>query len=195
MLERILFISALSAAALRSKLGKTNLAYSSEKNSHLVSVREGAFRDLVPAIIHWRELSEDQVGVITANQAMEKMRWVKSIADQKMLWAIAETQGKFAGVLILSLYPGNLGKDSRTRELGISTHRNFREKGVGTALMKYAVNWARMKKIADIKLVVLSTNKKAIGLFEKNQFKREGIEPVSLLNGTTVERIVMSRQV
>ena len=60
-------------------------------------------------------------------------------------------------------------------ELGISIASGYRGQGIGTALMREAVHWARQTGILTrIQLFVFARNQRAIHLYENFGFKIEG---------------------
>jgi RimJ/RimL family protein N-acetyltransferase len=59
--------------------------------------------------------------------------------------------------------------------IGISVHRQFRNRGVGTALLLELINWARSTGVVKrIELSVYARNERAIHVYEKLGFVQEG---------------------
>jgi RimJ/RimL family protein N-acetyltransferase len=59
--------------------------------------------------------------------------------------------------------------------IGISVHREFRGRGVGTALLRELVDWARATGVVKrIELSVYARNERAIHVYEKLGFVHEG---------------------
>lgn len=103
----------------------------------------------------------------------------------------AEIDGKLVGSLSLARY-GNLKKTEHVRSLGMGVAEAYRGKGVGIALMDYAIKWARGRKLDKIGLSVFSTNKRAIRLYEKFGFAREGVRKKQFrIDGRYVDEIMM----
>ena len=64
-----------------------------------------------------------------------------------------------------------------TAALGLNIKKNFRGRGIGTALLKRLMEWAKEKPdIERIELEVLANNHQAIHMYEKAGFVREGIK-------------------
>jgi RimJ/RimL family protein N-acetyltransferase len=60
-------------------------------------------------------------------------------------------------------------------EFGIGVAKNFWGYGIGKNLLKASIDWAEREGIQKITLSVLETNEKAIRLYEKLGFQREGV--------------------
>ena len=59
--------------------------------------------------------------------------------------------------------------------LGMSVHQVERNRGIGSALMAYAIDWARASGVLTrIELYVYASNARAIHLYEKFGFQLEG---------------------
>ncbi len=79
--------------------------------------------------------------------------------------------------------------------IGLMVHREYQDQGVGTALMEAALdvadNWLMLVRVD---LEVFSDNERAIHLYEKFGFQREGLLRASAIrNGAYVDEIVMAR--
>lgn len=61
-----------------------------------------------------------------------------------------------------------------TAELGMGILRHYREVGLGTALMDYALNWAAKNRIEKVNLGVRASNERAMALYNKFGFVQEG---------------------
>lgn len=58
---------------------------------------------------------------------------------------------------------------------GLAIHPSFAGKGLGAAMMKAIIKYAKEKGFLRIELSVLITNEKAIRLYEKAGFEKEGV--------------------
>lgn len=79
--------------------------------------------------------------------------------------------------------------------IGIMVHKDFQDKGVGTALMEALIdiadNWLMLVRV---ELSVYTDNKRAIHLYEKLGFKKEGIKKMAAIrNGKFTDEITMAR--
>lgn len=81
---------------------------------------------------------------------------------------VAEVDGQV--IAHLGLLPTSYG----TLELGMVIRDGFREMGIGTALMETGLPWARTTPAHKLELQVWPDNARAIRLYEKFGFDREG---------------------
>jgi RimJ/RimL family protein N-acetyltransferase len=117
----------------------------------------------------------------------------KGIGDRGVLWVLAEIEGELVGSLSLARHRDS-EKSKHVRSLAMGVAKEYRGMGVGTVLMGYAIRWARQRKVKKIVLSVFSTNRKAIALYEKFGFTREGNRRRQfLIDGKYVDEIMMAR--
>jgi ribosomal protein S18 acetylase RimI-like enzyme len=89
------------------------------------------------------------------------------------LFLIAELNGVRVGEV--NLRRGSREAFKHSAILGISVAREWRNKGIGSALMEHAIEWAKAKgALRRIELYVFATNAKAIRLYERFGFTIEG---------------------
>jgi len=150
--------------------------------------------DVKDAIQHWQALADELTYIATEHvSAEQRKRWVKSVDDREVLWIKAEISGEFVGSLSLARY-GNLEKSRHLRVLGMGVSKSLRGMGVGSALMDYAIGWARRKGLEKITLGVFSTNRGAIRFYEKFGFVREGVMKRQFrIQGKYVDEIAMAK--
>ncbi|MBC8588003.1 GNAT family N-acetyltransferase [Paratissierella segnis] len=95
------------------------------------------------------------------------------ISDNK-LYIIAEIDGKIVGSLNFS--GGSRQRTKHTGEFGVSVEKKYWGLGIGRELINYLIDWAEEGDvIKKINLRVREDNKRAIGLYEKLGFKKEGV--------------------
>lgn len=94
---------------------------------------------------------------------------------------------------------GNVSGGTRTvnrhnAELGISVHKDWRGQGVGTAMMQSMMDWARQNPILTrLELEVFAHNARAIYVYEKLGFKREGVRQRAYLKDNTyIDTLMMA---
>jgi len=96
---------------------------------------------------------------------------LESVPDHLLL--VAEIGSAFVGAA--QLFPLSTDQaNGRVGELGIYVLMPFRGKGVGTALMRELLCRASIWGYTEIVLSVLSTNERAIRLYEKFGFATQG---------------------
>lgn len=164
------------------------------KDGRKIAVRKVARRELGSMVEHWQSLADEGRYIATEQVSPEqKAKWERSLGDPDVLWARAEVDGRLAGSLSLGRY-GNLKKTKHVGELGMGVAKEFRGTGVGSALMDYAVKWAKRKKLKKIALSVFSTSRVAIRLYEKFGFVREGVRIGQfVIEGEYVDEVMMGR--
>ncbi len=101
-------------------------------------------------------------------------RWLRALARRRRALAlVAEVGGHVVG--FLTLEPGPFGqKDAHVATLGIMVAPGFRGQGVGTAMVRYAVSWARRHAFEKVQLEVFASNARALALYRKCGFVEEG---------------------
>ncbi|MGM0904447.1 MAG: N-acetyltransferase family protein [Bacillota bacterium] len=86
---------------------------------------------------------------------------------------VCEGNGRIVG---FSRCEGNqLKRLSHKVEFGVCVLKDFWGYGIGTNLLKETIRWADANKIKKITLNVLETNEKAIMLYKKYGFEKEGV--------------------
>ena len=77
--------------------------------------------------------------------------------------------------------------------IGISVNKEWRDKGLGTALMQRLIHWAKGKVIITrLELTVMTHNERAIHVYEKLGFKKEGRQRAALFkDGAYIDMYVM----
>lgn len=105
----------------------------------------------------------------TVSQMRKRFRQPKT-RDEVNLVAIAE--GRLVGTLWI-------GRESHpithhVGSLGMSVDKEWRGRGIGSALMSAAFRWARWADIEKIALTVYPDNEPAAGLYKKFGFLEEG---------------------
>jgi RimJ/RimL family protein N-acetyltransferase len=103
----------------------------------------------------------------------------KVFGDKGCLVIVAEVgeggKRKLVGNLTMTRY-GDVEKSKHVRVLGMLVVDGYREMGIGTKLMEYALRWARAEKgVEKVILGVFSKNRRALRLYEKFGFKVEGV--------------------
>ncbi|MEG0754433.1 MAG: GNAT family N-acetyltransferase, partial [Angelakisella sp.] len=79
--------------------------------------------------------------------------------------------------------------------IGIMVHKDYQNAGVGTALMKalldVADNWLMLVRV---ELTVFADNERAIHLYEKLGFEKEGLRRMAAIrNGEYADEFAMAR--
>lgn len=104
----------------------------------------------------------------------EEREKIAELADaDNAVWLVAEVDGQIIGVL--DCRGGRRAANRHSGGLGISVRKDWRNRGVGTALMEALIDWARANPvITRLELEVFTHNARAIHLYEKLGFQIEG---------------------
>jgi putative acetyltransferase len=105
---------------------------------------------------------------------------------------VAVIDGKAIGMIFLGREEN---RRSHVGSIGMAVHDAYAGRGVGTALMAAVVdtadNWLQIKRL---ELSVYADNARAIALYERFGFEREGFHPAySWRNGAWADSISMAR--
>jgi putative acetyltransferase len=105
---------------------------------------------------------------------------------------VAVIDGKAIGMIFLAREEN---RRSHLGSIGMAVHDAYAGRGVGTALMAAVVdmadNWLQIKRL---ELSVYADNARAIALYERFGFEREGFHPAySWRNGAWADSISMAR--
>lgn len=91
---------------------------------------------------------------------------------------VAILNGQHVGYLMVE---GNPSKRAIHRaDVLLAVQADAQGKGIGSALLQKAEEWASTKAISRFELTVLETNTPALKLFEKNKYESEGIRRGSM---------------
>jgi RimJ/RimL family protein N-acetyltransferase len=121
-------------------------------------------------------------------------RYVRSVRrhpDAVLL--VAEVNGQIAGRLSLARDPHP--SSGHVADFGLTVAAPYRRRGIGTALLSRADEWARRAGIRKLELHVFPHNEAAIALYEKVGYVREGyrVGHYRLPDGRFVDVILMAK--
>jgi len=90
---------------------------------------------------------------------------------------------------------GRLASTARHGVLAISVSQRYRRMGIGTQMMACLIGLSRKAGMKTLELHVLSTNPRAVALYEKFGFKRAGvIEKKIRRGGKSIDLLIMTRR-
>lgn len=102
--------------------------------------------------------------------------WINQLnTSANSLMLVAEHQGELIGNLDLTGH--HRSTMFHTAILGMGIAMNWRNTGVGTLLLKTALEWAKNSHLEIISLDVYTENKSGIALYQKLGFKEVGVIP------------------
>jgi RimJ/RimL family protein N-acetyltransferase len=176
---------------LKDKFQKNYLT----KNGRVFVVRRARPKDLEILIRNFQKVAHEGIYVATEKVSkVQKNRILASMKNPRTPTMVADfgKDGGIAGSLNLSSQR-EVKKMRHVLYLGMVVNKEFRENGVGSALMEHALEWAKtQKEIEKISLSVFSTNKRAIKLYKKFGFRVEGVlKKEFILKGKYADEVVM----
>jgi RimJ/RimL family protein N-acetyltransferase len=93
----------------------------------------------------------------------------RAIDEERALLLVADTGSKLVGDLWMELASYGVA------DLGMMVASGWRGRGVGSALLRAGIDWAREAGAHKVSLEVWPHNQAAIALYEKFGFEREGL--------------------
>jgi RimJ/RimL family protein N-acetyltransferase len=100
----------------------------------------------------------------------ERRLWLqREIATPQTLVLVATVSGATIGYLTA------VGSERRPAAIGLGVGEAWRNRGVGTQLVKDAIAWAQTQAIHKLAAEVFPHNQPTLHLFEKLGFEREGL--------------------
>ena len=150
-------------------------------------VREARSGDAAAIITHIRRVADEPnngIAIASASEFTytedEERALIQKVAEaDNRLMIVAEADAAIIGVA--SCNPGE-GGYRHTLSLGITVNRDWRNQGVGRAMMAYMIGWCRQNPaVHRLELWVFPDNPRAIHLYEKMGFQHEGNRRASFL--------------
>jgi RimJ/RimL family protein N-acetyltransferase len=143
-------------------------------------IREATPDDAEQIIIHNDSIANEPHNGITRGPGEgitledERAYLAASLASDNSLFLIAvQPTGKVIGVT--GLQGGRRKATRHSGGVGISVDREWRDKGVGSALLQHMIQWAKASNtIKRLELEVMTHNERAIHVYEKLGFQIEG---------------------
>ena len=165
-----------------------------------ITIREAEPRDAQQMIGFAQRLSEETdidvalvPGEFTLTVEQEEQIILDYAASENSAFFLAEADGEIVG--LLNCLGGKRDARRHVTSLGISVRRDWRNRGVGDALMKYAIDWARNTgTVRRIELSVFERNQGALHLYRKHGFVVEGHRRRSVFrNGKYIDDLIMAK--
>ena len=165
-----------------------------------IVVRAACLDDAATVLAHGRAVIEEDEFNVTSSEEYsftedQERDWVEQYAsDPAKLFIIAESARQMIGMLFLETKSRK--KISHVATLHMSVNKDWRDRGVGTALLQSAIEWAHSHPVIEkLGLAVFSSNTRAIGLYRKMGFVEEGrrLREVKFASGQYVDDILMHR--
>lgn len=164
------------------------------KDGRSVVVRRAEPRDAETWVENVNQIGAERVFLMTETLRPSVGQVTKQFADAdpaKELWICAELEGRVVGGA--NFLRGTHAKNAHVAELGVAIVKPVRGLGIGEALMRAGIAWAKSVGVTRLKLGVFATNDRAIALYRKLGFVEEGrLRGEVVLDGTPVDELLMA---
>lgn len=130
-----------------------------------IHVRPAEDRDRRRVALLFAEVAEERLWIATEPPVDVDARAAGWILEGDL---VAEAAGEIVGSIHVSPSKHGFG------EIGMAVQREWRGRGVGTALMVAAIDWARDHGLHKLSLSVFAHNDAAVALYRKLGFVEEG---------------------
>jgi L-phenylalanine/L-methionine N-acetyltransferase len=107
------------------------------------------------------------------SEASESFWLSEAMRSDTNLALVAEADGDVVGNVLVTVDRNIITDHMGT--LSISVADGWRDVGIGSALMGAALDWARQRGLAKVALGVFPDNARAIAVYERAGFAREGV--------------------
>ncbi|MDP5276491.1 GNAT family N-acetyltransferase [Chengkuizengella axinellae] len=117
---------------------------------------------------------------------------ITKLLKSKSMIFVAENNQGFAGYILANR--GTLQRIKHSAYIVIGILQASTGKGIGQMLFERMERWASKQQISRLELTVMTHNDKAIKLYEKMGFEKEGVKRHSLIiDGTSIDEYYMSK--
>lgn len=116
-------------------------------------------------------LTPERVRSFTLESEIELIQRYSTSDNSQFI--VADADGEI--IAAITLAGGDRDVNRHRVSLGISVAQGWRNQGIGTALMQYAIDWARENPVVHrLELEVFCHNERAIHVYKKLGFEIEG---------------------
>jgi RimJ/RimL family protein N-acetyltransferase len=159
-----------------------------------VLVRPATPADAEVHIANTHAIASERIYLMSESftRTVEEIRVQFRDADpQQVLWLVAEVDGAVVGGA--NFARGRWRKNAHTADLGVALLPGFRGRGIGEALMREGIEWARSVGVRKLTLGVFATNERAVALYRRLGFAEEArLRGQGILDGRPVDEILMA---
>ncbi len=138
---------------------------SSAKHSEDFEIRPAREEDRLPLAVLFAAVAEERTGIATEPPVDIEARAARWRLDGTLVAAAGDD---LVGLIHVEQTRFGFG------EIGMLVDREWRGRGVGSALVAAATEWARERSLHKLSLAVFVHNTAAIGLYRKFGFVEEG---------------------
>ncbi|TKG87409.1 GNAT family N-acetyltransferase [Puteibacter caeruleilacunae] len=130
------------------------------------------------------------------NTIKDQEEWInKFLLSENNLLVVAEYDGEIIGNIDITQQPRQML--CHTAFLGMGIHSDWQNQGIGSLLLKSAIDWSDSNpNIEQLWLMVFGNNKMGIKIYEKMGFVEDGRQQnfIKDLNGGYIDNVIMTRR-
>ncbi len=155
------------------------------------SIRKALPSDAKDVILCMQGVMDEKIYLVGEYYLLTERGEQDRIRNPDDLTLVCDYSGRVVGVL--TMQRGIHKKSRHTALLGIAISRGYRHKGIGTRMIRIALDWARNAGIKKVNLEVFSSNINAIKAYKKLGFHTEGSKKGQfLIDGDYVDDVLMT---
>ena len=158
------------------------------KDGQIAIVRSAMERDAEQYLQLGKSIMSEEIFTLTQVSEMkmtidQEKSWIQSNIDNKNhIILVVEKEDKLIGQIDFS--NGHRQRIEHTGAFGMGVHKDFRGQGVGSIWLQELITWATAHHtIEKINLCVHHTNTRAISMYKKFGFQKEGVRTKDLKYG------------
>lgn len=159
-----------------------------------VLIRRATPEDAEVHVANFGTIAAERVFLMTETLTRpidEVRRQFREADPRAALWLVAEVDGRVVGGA--DFRRGRWAKNAHTATLGMGLPPEMRGRGIGEALLRQGIEWARSVGIRKLKLGVFASNDRAVALYRKLGFTEEArLKGDVVLDGRPTDEILMA---
>jgi len=164
------------------------------KDGRTVVIRRAEPQDAEAVIAHVNAIGAEGIHIMTERLLLtpkEKRVVFRKADGESGLYIVAVIGGEIVGTADIAR--GRQSKNRHTASLGIALRRDIRGVGLGMAMMRTMIAWARSVGIRKLTLGVFARNIPALALYRRLGFVQEGrLRGQVILRRKPVDELLMA---
>ena len=179
------------------KAGEVIKSFKARNGSHVV-LRTPRWEDLDDLLDFINSLVDEKADIARAEKVSREaeIEWLTEALDQlerdETFHMVAEVNGKVIGNSEIRRW--RRGYERHVGFVGVALRNGFRDVGIGTAMMKTLIEYAKKSGLIVLVLQVFATNERAIHVYEKVGFVKTGTIPKKFFkDGQFIDEITMTK--
>ena len=146
----------------------------------VLSIREAVIQDAASMIRYLERIAQDTEfltfgpGELTMSVNDEEKLLEESCKFKNKVTLVAEVENEIIGCL--TFRGGPRPRNEHAGEFGISVLKDYWGQGIGSTMIEETIEWAKVSNVVrKINLLVRIDNERAVRIYEKLGFMREGV--------------------